>query len=257
MSKTILYNPNSPGSPESTEQPIRYGFSPQRGYFTIREWRGTKAGVEAVANSLAGGNWSWEIEGGAVYKLRATLASDDVGGGAENPTTTWELLPNRVEKDILESALVQSLVTNTEIDRIKTAIEGNTTPLSITSGSNAEDLYNNMHAGQKSAVVFQPTLHKSQLVSRSYPVRAAVTNVGRIYSTATLTSQEGIPNTILFNLPNDTSPTDDIAPRSRPRMRYGWLKNYPTVQQVSFEKFQVSQTWEYGLWSFITYGEPL
>lgn len=263
MSKRTNYNPNATGAPDCVEGPVRYGFSPSRGYTTVRNWSGTRDGIRAMADSL-GGFWSWEIQEGPVCKLTATLGADNEGGSngeTEVPITTWELLPNRVDKDILESSIAPiAALTEEDISEIEKAVEDKEGDYAAARGKVAHEVYLLLKKGIKASIVSQPTLNKSQIVSRSYTAAASsIANVGKIFKTSTLISAELIPSTISGILPNDTSPQDTelFDFYTQPRLRYGWMKNPPTVSQSSYDKFQINQTWDYGLWSVLIYGDSI
>jgi hypothetical protein len=90
-------------------------------------------------------------------------------------------------------------------------------------------------------------------VSNNWAVPASLVNVGLVLSTATLSTFEGVPAGLLFNLPNLTLP----AAFQNISLAYGWLKNEPTIQQIALRKWQIVQEWEYGLWPTSIFGSPL
>jgi hypothetical protein len=90
----------------------------------------------------------------------------------------------------------------------------------------------------------------TQTVSSNYTVKAALTNVGRIISTGSFISLEGVPSDILFNLPTFSS-------SRAPDLVYAWLKRFPIVRTGARQKVQIEQEWEYGLWPPLIYGSLL
>jgi hypothetical protein len=85
-------------------------------------------------------------------------------------------------------------------------------------------------------------------------VGAALTNVGAILSTGSLIALEGVPGSLLVNLP--------IKISNRVAAAYGWYKKFPTVRISAGHRIQLEQEWEYGLWSRLAYmgglaGSPL
>jgi hypothetical protein len=98
-----------------------------------------------------------------------------------------------------------------------------------------------------------PVLRVSKLVSRSYPIKASLENVGRLITTETMQTSEGVPDALLFNLPESRT----IIKANTLSMAYAWYKNYPNVQQVAGARWSVTQTWEFGLYSTFIYGYPI
>ena len=109
-------------------------------------------------------------------------------------------------------------------------------------------------SGVTSSMIFAPQLKHTQTVNSQYPIRNRNINVGQIISTSSLYFLENIPNNTLFILPDYLNPA---TPSGKPVLMYGWLKNAPAVNQIAKMKFQITQTWDYGLWPIAIYGTPL
>jgi hypothetical protein len=98
-------------------------------------------------------------------------------------------------------------------------------------------------------------LRHTQTVNAQYAIKASLTNVGKVLSTATLQNDESIPNGLLFNLPAFSLPPQYVETSGD--LKYGWYKDFPTVRQIAGMKWNIEQEWQYGLYSVKLYGTPL
>jgi hypothetical protein len=242
------------GNQGAVEQPIRHGWSPDRGYFTTREWRGAEAACKAIANQIQVVLGEYELVGGAVWTVTGKFSSpvDGGQGNEELPTSTWEFFAGEVEKDFLaaDSSVIDTLGTTDDqraerVNLIRKAVEDkdetSITAINALGNGAIKQIYQRMTAGHKSLVIIAPSLRKSQLVSSGYLIPSFLVNVGRIYKTdALVASEPTMPLAIQNNIPSYNS--------SRNGLRTGWYKAHPQIQQVGFNKFQVSQEFRYGLW---------
>jgi hypothetical protein len=121
----------------------------------------------------------------------------------EQPTLQHEFLGNFNEKDYLEAdiAAVNALTANdkTLLRKRLNGTDLNSTEIASLSGSGAL-IHSDVIEGQRTVLVTQPVIRISKSVSNTYQVKTANTNVKRIFSTATLSMQENIPVSILFDL---------------------------------------------------------
>lgn len=233
------------------------GFNVQTGYFekivTDFAGPGAEANAQALGRSmcLLGYNWTCTTLGGGAFRLEQTSEQASPGSGSgsniSDPNTPlndiWELQPNLVEKDLLDTDVSTiNALTSAEKKAITDAVskEGDTT-LTGTSLT----LYKLLVAGVKTRRVYAPTLRHTRLVRKDYSITDSLRNVGNILTTAQLYSLEKVPKILLFGLPSGTTPTraDGLS------LGYGWYKKPPTITQVSGGKWQLVQEWEYGLWS--------
>ncbi len=204
----------------------------------------------------------------------------------------WELFAQKVEKDILEADLgfgQLKAISPAEAQLIKTALgqyEGGiqilsswfSSPTQLTTDAKGkvskESLKNSdgtntaaaadpancystfllMVRGARSYPVLAPCLRHTQTVNSQYAIKASLTNVGYVLSTARLQSDEAIPS-VLFNLPVFNNPPQYIEVAGD--LQYGWYKDFPTVRQIAGMKWNIEQEWQYGLYSVKLYGEPL
>ena len=175
------------------------------------------------------------------------------------PVDNWEFHASHVEKDVLEADVE---VINNISDANKVVIRDLiANPPKITEdplllfdpddpcSEDAFAVYVLMMNGLRAIRVNAPVLRRTRTVSNMYVIKAALTNVGKILSTATLMTFEDIPATVMFNLPTETS--------KRTGLKYGWFKMHPTVRAAARQKMVIELEYEYGLWPTIIYGEPI
>lgn len=241
------------GTPGAYEQPIKYGVN-DTGPYLMRTWVGTLQAVEAMIPwvELSGGYYELK-RGIGIHTLEARYSINQKDGSAEIPIDTWEFFANHAEKDVLEAD--NSAINALNADDKKQikyllanppASEDDIPAWKTDTGS---ALYALMESGMRTVRVNAPVLRHTQTVSNIYTVKAAITNVGRIFSTATLATFENIPGTVLFNLPNDVS--------ARTGLSYGWFKTHPTVRAAARNKMQIELEYEYGLWPTLIYGSVI
>ncbi len=239
-------------------QKPKYGRN-ESGDYTLFTYEGTKAELQALVPAIVGAGGMWEMEEsftGVGSKLTARFSTNvGAGGGTEVPTNTWEFFANRVEKDLLESDLASvATISKAEKAVIKGAIANNENPSLAGAAGTIFDLE---QIGVRARIQFAPILKNTKSVSTAYAVKASLTNVGKIISPTSIGTLESIPNTVLFNLPNDVWSGTGVIPAPTPTMAYGWLKFHPTIQVAAYQKTQIVQEWVYGLWSTFLYGAPI
>lgn len=237
-------------------QPPRYGRN-ESGPYTLYTYEGSKNELLSSVSTIESLGGLWEMQesfSGAKCVLTVRYGVNAQGGTAEVPVETWQLGAASVEKYILNADAPRiSAFSRAVREHLKQSVEGNGIPALYNAGdptnSDLSELYDLMLEGVTSAVQFCPHLSHTMTVSTNWTVKAALTNVKRIISTASLPALESIPNTVLFNLPNDVS--------TKPGLSYGWLKGYPEVQYGAWNKIQIRREWTYGLWATIIYGAVL
>jgi hypothetical protein len=226
------------------EQPIKYGLS-DSGPYSIRTFHGTRQEIQALIPGLAFSASTYEVRdtfsGSKVeLEVRSSLPPQ---GSPEVPINSWEFFAQEIEKDILEAdnALVNA-VSDDQKAAVRAALQDPSNDALVTdiTDPSATILYIMMLQGVKTARVLQPLVRHTATVSNAYTVPAALTNVGKILTTAQLGTLENFPSGLLFNLPSGIS--------SRTGLAYGWYKKFPTVRGAANQKIQIEQEWEYGLW---------
>lgn len=268
------------GVPGAYEQPVRYGRN-ESGEWSVLTYEGTRAEIydQAYAwNSEKGA--MWEVEhgfSGAKDKLTVHIPWNYANLPYLDVTTEWELFAETTEKDLLEldpsefafpAGSPFLLLTILEKSFIRDALDSPATwdslvqdydDLALTTGTTfdltrATEVYRLMKAGFKQMRVAVPRLRRTQIVNDQYQIKASITNVGKLIKTDSLTTLYELPSDILFSLPNKAQPTSFVDGIAK---RFGWYVHYPTVRQAAMIKWQVVQEWEYGLWNYSAYGEPL
>jgi hypothetical protein len=185
-------------------------------------------------------------------------------GQPETPTTRWQLRGSMAQVDILSpNALLDGSFGKINLANISASDKKAIRKFISSPPEDPDELppvdsgdsgyaYLLMLAGVTSYNLAAPTLSASKIVSGSYSVKASLSNVGRIYSTNTLQLVENIPSDILFNLPDSSIKTADYG-----LLYHAWCKNYPEVEQVGGNRWQINQTWDFGLWPQKLYGTVL
>jgi len=174
----------------------------------------------------------------------------------------WEMISKKAEVSIFNWK--NPLAANTPMADIQTVkgiiqnlstytIGGGTTALPTLS-ANATELLNLYLNDVTSYMIFVPELHYTQTVNSQYIFPASFSNTGMLYSSTTLKSVFNVPGNILFGFPSAGSIPSYIATYNPV---YGWFTNGPEVRQISMFKWQIIQTWEWGLWSTDMYGTLL
>jgi len=218
-----------------------------------------EASAQARGDSLVLKGYEWSVTplSGGCYRLEATNDYSQTGGQSDPNTPlsdVWELQPNQVEKDILDSDnATVNLLTDGNKKLLLSYIDSPNTPPAFTGTTDqinaATTLLKLSQAGVKSVRIFAPVLRHTRVVRRDFTVAQSLTNVGSIIYADSLKNLEGTPGTLLFNLPTSSHPTrnDGLT------MKYGWMKKYPTISQVGGGKWNLQQEFEWGLWSYDLY----
>jgi hypothetical protein len=226
-------------------------------------------------------------------RIDITYPYDFTQNPATEVVNLWELFAQKVEKDILEADLSfgsLAAITPEDAQLIKIALSQYesgikilsswfSTPTQLTTdasgkastakltnsdgtdaaaASNPANCYSAfclMTHGVRSYPILAPCLRHTQTVNAQYAIKASLTNVGKVLSTATLQSNEAIPSGLLFNLPTFTNVNYIIEEADD--LKYGWYKDFPTVRQIAGSKWNIEQEWQYGLYSIKLYGAPL
>lgn len=250
------------GSATATEQPIRYGWSPDRGSFITRAWEGPRAAVRALIPSLAIMKWSYDYQEkpGGLARLEAQ-SSTDLAGGISDPvksdsSETWELAPNVVQKDLLswDGAAISSL-TAEEVAQIRKYLKEDPTSnaaIEWIDSAAQEPVYVLMKSGVEHAQVTQPILRRTVSVPSNKIIPFNFTNTGKVLSTATLLSTEGVPADMRYPIQQFTTGT--LTRGDGTAMSYGWLKAWPTLSVQAFSRRELQIEYQYGLWADLIYG---
>lgn len=234
-------------------QPNQAGWTPSRGPYVRRSWKGLKDAVDVLASDLRLARVEYEISqsSGPTAIITAIYNTEQDGTQAE-AASIWEIVYSTVEKDIL-SIPESDGVTEDGKRRIKDALEKNEL-IDVSAGDDgvdAREFYQLMLSGVKNKPIFQPVLKQTLTVSNSYGTKESNSTYGKVFKTSTVEAL--IDEPVLFTLPTDADPADDPL---KPTMKYGWLRKPSEIQQVAFQKWHFIRTWEYGLYATLIYGEP-
>lgn len=270
-------------------QPSKYGRS-STGNFSVLSYHGDKNSIYGLANAIAQTlGLDYEVtDSFGTSRLDVhypwNFTSDNAATDIE---IKWEFFANQSMKDLLEASVESTMISalsQYQISLIRQLLQnpptttqnamdakGNAISVPVlsnlaaatfkdpngngtdTNGTNAFNAWNLMMQGVKDYPIFQPVIRRTLITSNEYLGVQATLHIKQILSQATLISIEGVPQNALFYnlLPNDT------APPTAKNLAYGWLKLFPTVQEVALRKYQIVQEWQYGLWSTLIWGSPL
>ena len=250
------------GTQAVIQQAGSYGYTKGKGGYTKVKYSVTNpAEVAGLLYQLLAFGYSYDVTPGADGAYTIVEASADTNVSPSNPagetkTTeplaeTWERDSVSTEKDILQSNLedinsilpYKKLLIQKCIDD-KTDMDGSLT-------SNAEKaVYNLMADGVKSVRVFSPVVRRTRLTSSTYQVVVSDRNMGKILSTAQMTTLEEAPDSVLFELPETESQN---APTLGVERRSGWFKKPARVNQQGDGRWQIVQEYEFDYWSKYLY----
>jgi len=198
--------------------------------------------------------------------VRAELTLNDL-----EPEYTWEILPTRVELDLLSTSVADTLrnIPYIELDEDFVSASGdnstvllklraimqdptvwtfefddiNVPPAPDGLGTQAiwdtaNELADLIVEGMRGVPRSLPVLRLTQTVASRYDQQLSLTFIGAVLSTAALYAAEGVPADVLFNTPAD--------PVARFGFRWGWLKMEASVRKTGRGYWSIQQDWEYG-----------
>lgn len=252
------------GSSEAVEQPGKFGWRPGVGPVNTRIWKGLSSAIIPLSNQLISLGWEINVDKGptgTIWTLEGTTNSDLDGNAAgQEIVDNWELLPNKVEKDLLESScdLVNTLTTHNIANLRKLYAEADGNGLNFHFGDNNENcqkVYALMISGVTHWRIFQPVLRHNWIVGNGTRYSPNMQNNGLILTTNTLVSTEGVPGD--FDIALDSLNYGAVSSRSGIDLTYGWFKNIPTLNKSSNNRREIHAEWEFGLWSVDLYGSAI
>lgn len=243
------------------------------GPFQSFNYEGTAAEVEALGPLFDAAGWTWTVTGLNASRAKLEAHAGFAGGTdytvvVETPENIWEMEAQEVQKELLEADFPfgMSLSTITKEDKVligKVAADDtldydgmlNELNDNLSNGANldtAVSLVLILKAGVRAFPVEASIIRHTQLVSNLYSVKASYTNCNRILSTASMTSVEGVPGNLLFNVP--TTPTPSQFIESAGDLQYGWRKLRPAITRLAQFKWRILQNYQFGLWAVRLYG---
>jgi len=242
------------------EQPIKFGWSPDRGPYTQRSWKGTETQVKSKINEIISLGGSYEVEqlAGEFWMITASYGNNTGGGdqSGNEVTDQWELVPNVVSQNLLESqySKVAGLST-TQVKQIKDSLAQNVEPSASGFASDQLTVYTLMHSNVDTVSVSQPVLQHNWLVPIGVNLAYSYSNIDRIFTTASLISTEGVPADLAVSISAWTASFANPSYGSnRVALVFGWKKLAPTQRIANNGRREITQGFEFGLWSTDIYG---
>jgi len=238
------------GSNNITLRVARGGKRNLGGFYREEVYEGTRQSVETAYGFFVGiGAADVFIEhDGPLWRLIVRREDQSPAGF---PVQTGTRLQNqRVQKSIFEPPGPNN-ISDQELRDIQKFIDNpdsDILPEDFLS-DDAYYLYSLALRGVTSRPVEQPWLIKTvtQLNTRSFLL--SFTNVGRIFSTASVIADAGVANVLRFGLPADVS--------NRIGFEFGWLKHGAEVEPGPGNLHVATQSYEYGFWSTFLFGDLL
>lgn len=246
-----------------------YGWSPSNGYFTIRTWKGTQAEIQNLIPTIVADGYEYVVKEGPLWQIVAKTpqqTDDDGNPETETPIPVFELVGQRVDKNLLESdaAYVKS-ISPAILRQMSENIQDSAPPTFLSSSfvnasekSRALDVYLHSLAGVNTYTVYVPVLRKTYIASNKYIVNEAMNNVNRVFSTGTLIGTENVPYVITGILPSSGTSTTIVPTFGLDSVgiitNWGWLKACPQYQQIGANQFQITVDYEFNRWSENLYG---
>lgn len=239
------------------ELPDVRSYDPRTGWRVTKRWRGTPDAIRQKTQEVVNAKMQCTLEpsdDGGYDVLSASYGVDLYDGTGATLADQWSLQGNDLEKSIWELPAVKTELakitdsskvgllrsdiealargdetirdeSGEEIDLTETALLDVAVALGCTR-SVIKSLIDSMSRGVDSFLVSQYVLRHTVTVASGSSIRASYTGVGYVYSTDQLTAAETIPNNIIFSLPTGV-----------------WLKRTPTVDQISYDRWQIVQEW--------------
>lgn len=234
---SVLY-----GNPDLVELPLTRGRDSQSGFFHTRTWKGTEDACNAGLDELAALADHAEVTGdGGVYTLTARFAgADPTDPQADVPVREERLHCNRVTKSIYEHPNFAGIAANTKDDIRRYIDQGVELPFEITV-PNEVALLELLKSGVTDFVIYQVVVIVTDTASASYPWNIGFENVGVVLSLASFLADANLQSGWADNLPDTNDPPAGFA--------YGYLKGPPEITTVGGNRSQLTQEFEFGLWS--------
>lgn len=240
--------PTINGTARMVEQPKRYGWSPQRGHYMVRTWKGKKSNAYGLCAELRSINVPYETaENGPNAIVTANWGTDPISGGAaEQPVSVWSRSVSRETKSIYEHRQMFLALGNALIEKLRNNVQNKSFVASdygtTAAATEARIWFDLIMKGVESFTVEQPMLTWTRTVSRNFNISsiiaAAKANTGRILSVAQMIQNEGAPDYLV----------DDLSSDIPAFATWGYRKYSPPIDQLAEGKVQLINTYEGGGW---------
>lgn len=252
--------PTVQGQPP-VQQPTRYIWDVNNGNQEQQVWQGTKDQIEGLAAFLRATFERVEIAERAPGLWEAIASTSRPSQGQiEQPNIVIEL---RAEEQVYDLAFNGYFagVPQAALSAIDEALQNPPTTTSEENdklseiataagaySSQAQYLYRLKRRGQDSFVDYAWSCTKTNYVSRFYSGTINLSNHGKLWTNAQLSSYVGSP--LFFVLPSTKSATAD---QSSLGLAYRWLQHQSDVNITSNGNFTLTEGWRLALWNTNTY----
>jgi hypothetical protein len=267
------------------QQPYEYGRRESGRYASVPYESVSSSTIDALAASADAAGLNYKVsttfgKARIVIEYPYNWANTSFPNTSTESEQVWEIMPNIATKDLLDSCNPLVLAcTAAELTELKKRQLGNTLQSSEyfdtgtglmsgtqtygtgtgsgTFGNAAMALYYALLQDVNTVDIPVPVLTHTSTVTLNYINLATFINVGLIYSSATLIATESIPSAILFDFPTNSDPSPLVFSTNATLTQvllYGWLKGSPSVRQCGQRKWNIVQSYTYGLWNMALYG---
>lgn len=238
-------------------------YDPNLGLYWERVWEGTQAAIEAfLADAHLSDDERWDIDTTQLPLARLTVRTPDYTDGQISSLQKWDLVHNKVERDIFEIAktadsnIGRTAMTDLEIESVAQAVKDkNGSDVFDDWNTNQQRLYGMVVKKQNKYLTFEYVLRTELVASNRYGVLVSFNNSERIFTTAQLgtPSVSGIiiPAGIgvaIATIPAKTNIVETINSVSTTTWKWGWLKQPPDMEQLPSGKLIVRQEYYLELW---------
>ena len=256
---------------------------------------GDSGSMVASGSAYFNSGWTVEHQPGNPYVIVATIEADinnvtnePVTTGSSYVTTNWSMTFNVNEKDLLstniyglnngfggwinnintwdKNALEYFIANPPTTSSFIGDVVGTPIPIewdewhgfsyNATSISASQVVHAMVKNGCKTLPVVQPVLNMRMTVPNGYSLSTFVNNINRIYSKASVQSENAVPANFYGIMRQDSDPSSTTVVCDNGAglpLIYGWKKLPPSIEQNGLT-INISQFWEYGLWYQNIYG---
>lgn len=232
----------------------QFTFDPNRGETLTQVYEGSAEGCIAKGMEIreTRPDLSFVIEPADLPLWRISIRAPDFRDdpASSEVVTTYELLGNDIAKDIYEAPFLNG-ADQDEILQVKAFFKDPDRAPEITSTDpRIAALFELITNGTTSFQLGQYVFRSTSLVSSKSTIRFGYGGVGLVHDTGQIQAIGGeVPQTLLFTLSEIPMP----SVRNASYYHAGWLKKTPTLSQVAWNKYSISQEYWLDSWSIALY----
>lgn len=245
------------GTPGAIEQPSSTGSDPRTGASTTRRFHGKPADLFPLIQQFSAAGYVVQFTPitPVTYELTATAGYAWSGSGVtDNPVDVWDITSTRTEKDLLSVDIpIINGLSQSDKDLIRSTLVSAPATVPTTLTGNALQVYQDMRDGFDHYPVYAPILRHTQTVSCVNTQQSSLVGVTKIYSTASMLSNQGVPKTLNVDL----SAIEGLYTNNKTGYAYGWYKEFPNITIAANCKTQIHQDFIYGLYPVAYFTSPL